>query len=673
MSLISDLACAFDSGSETWDSEETYRELIKSIQDVGADDELWDASFDVAAASDQIGKGSDDDNSIFKIKTLRQVPKEVSIPLRRTKLTKWFEVSYRLTSKTNLFDVEKDVDKLFQDMVGEMVNQANPADLVSVLLYNPEKPDNVLYVCHTRKSKFDFNAFFDRLYTVTTSSKDFVMDGIFEVVVRILENVSGSGKRKGAPITMDGFIEKKQCIININNADSGCGYQCLALGLFDHSDGRKDRRLWDKISRNRGKRLETLARDLCEKCQDHRISYDTPMSIEDHLPIIQSTALKDYQIIVVQRPLPEQGRKVNILFNCGYKEKQIVLEWVPNEKHYNFISRMNAYVNSRNYCYRCMRAVNQLEDHRCPGACVKCHSLRCPGFGALSVSCRECHTEFYSSECFAHHTTICKKMTTCKSCRVRYKKRSKHECGVQFCRKCRTLHSNFPHYCFVKKRRIEKLQAQDAEPKIICTFDIETMQDRITESGNIHEANLLTACISCDHCFNFDSLSKTVVCEFCGEYEKIFRGTDCIKNFNSFVLGELAERAVSISDSAKVLVFAHNFRGFDGHFVLKDLFRRNLRDCDLVIAGNKILKIDVACVRFLICSASSACRWQALPSHLTSPNQRAISRFCLILEQMRDTSENSLIRNGSLQQAKTLTTGTNPGRVVRTTIWMSRM
>ena len=49
----------------------------------------------------------------------------------------------------------------------------------------------------------------------------------------------------------------------------------------------------------------------------------------------------------------------------------------------------------------------------------------------------------------------------------------------------------------------------------------------------------------------------------------------------------------------KVFVYAHNLKAFDGRFVLRELWSRNYQEITPILAGSKILKIDIGLVRFL--------------------------------------------------------------------------
>jgi hypothetical protein len=48
-----------------------------------------------------------------------------------------------------------------------------------------------------------------------------------------------------------------------------------------------------------------------------------------------------------------------------------------------------------------------------------------------------------------------------------------------------------------------------------------------------------------------------------------------------------------------VYVFAHNAKGYDGHFILKDIFKRKFDDLQIIMNGLKVLKTEVGNVHFI--------------------------------------------------------------------------
>src|SRR6266849_2700000 len=99
--------------------------------------------------------------------------------------------------------------------------------------------------------------------------------------------------------------------------------------------------------------------------------------------------------------------------------------------------------------------------------------------------------------------------------------------------------------------------------------------------------------VVCDQC----ATECPETCDTCGVRDFTFWGEDCIKKFNDYVLYDLATSAKACQGS--VLVFAHNFKGYDGHFVLRDLWARNFEKFDLIMQGRKVLKLQEGNVRYI--------------------------------------------------------------------------
>lgn len=70
-----------------------------------------------------------------------------------------------------------------------------------------------------------------------------------------------------------------------------------------------------------------------------------------------------------------------------------------------------------------------------------------------------------------------------------------------------------------------------------------------------------------------------------------------MKNFCNYLYTDLAR--VAEIKKAKIYILAHNARGYDIHFVLRDMYERNFKGVDVITTGLKILKIDVGNIRFL--------------------------------------------------------------------------
>ena len=84
----------------------------------------------------------------------------------------------------------------------------------------------------------------------------------------------------------------------------------------------------------------------------------------------------------------------------------------------------------------------------------------------------------------------------------------------------------------------------------------------------------------------------------CGVGFQKFFGPGCVKDFTEYLYFDLAKKAEA--NKTRVLVFAHNSKGYDGHFIMSDLFERKFADpAQIIMQGLKVLKIGVNNIDFI--------------------------------------------------------------------------
>lgn len=100
-------------------------------------------------------------------------------------------------------------------------------------------------------------------------------------------------------------------------------------------------------------------------------------------------------------------------------------------------------------------------------------------------------------------------------------------------------------------------------------FDLECTQSKTFKSDATkfeHIPNLCVSHQSCDACV--DEPNMHLPCTNCGDRERIFLKTNIISNFMMY-LGKLPEKF------KKVVVIAHNFQKYDGHFILQYMYQNS--------------------------------------------------------------------------------------------------
>ena len=102
----------------------------------------------------------------------------------------------------------------------------------------------------------------------------------------------------------------------------------------------------------------------------------------------------------------------------------------------------------------------------------------------------------------------------------------------------------------------------------------------------------------CDHCISPEAAQKTQdPCQLCGLGVYKLWGPDCVKIFGDYLYKTIAPKVEKLGGS--VTVFAHNGRGYDFHFILRDLFKRSFTTSDIMMNGNKIMHLQVGNVAFV--------------------------------------------------------------------------
>ena len=140
-------------------------------------------------------------------------------------------------------------------------------------------------------------------------------------------------------------------------------------------------------------------------------------------------------------------------------------------------------------------------------------------------------------------------------------------CGPQYCSNCSKEVNILQHKCFLQSIDDDN----DKKRTIFVYFDIEARQD----TGN-HIANLL--CAETDQ----------------NDVQFIFKGEQCVQEFLQWVHTLANDETMD-----KVIVVAHNFKGYDGYFILEELYKQHVTNLQQIVNGAKILSLELPNVKFI--------------------------------------------------------------------------
>ncbi|XP_074604005.1 uncharacterized protein LOC141857411 [Brevipalpus obovatus] len=529
----------------------------------------------------------------------RELPYNPNFHRRQWETT--FSLQHNLSSFADLTTVSTAIDSFYQNFMSYFLDEAMPTDRVTVSISH-HSINPPIYINFLRKD-FDREAFSKRLNALAQSSRDLLSDGEINIVVRLVKNIGGQGyaKRKVAPSTANERTVRKKSIIELKNRDNLCGLRAIVLGklMVDEYDTFEKRKQTSWHTKKRAVHengfFRTKALDICRA-----IGLDPEGSLRvSDLPRVQQHLGQQYRIIVVNC---YNLRKV---FASPPAPKLICLELYPDDSdgdtgHYNLITKLPAYFDRYYMCVDCWLPSNS-RNHLCPTGCKQCYSTPAcqrPVFPAQGVDCNTCSRTFFSPTCFDNHKSngLCEDKKRCKKCKVEFFTSEKHKCFIYRCTRCGKEYEEGPHYCFLSPFKEDDLRADDMVPKALVFFDIESTQ-KMVDGRLTHFPNLLVSETVCDACYDFGRRNKDRHCDICGGFQSIFYGDQCIAEFNNYILNDLAKK-IAIK-KGNVLVVAHNSKGYDSHFIFRDIFSRRLVDVQPILNGNKILKIDLNNVRIM--------------------------------------------------------------------------
>lgn len=555
----------------------------------------------------------------FKTEILKETKGEATKKFRYSEKTVLLKVSHNLATIRDIFSVAPAIDNLGDKIIRPHIQGLKTTDVVSVTICHDDlhrEHFGDIYM-NFKAGRYDKENFGNHIFQVCQSNSSFLLDGVLRVQIAIFKDTSGSGGHaSNNPRTLEEKLKKMTSIVSVNRDDHMCGYRAFVLGRYaiDHRNDADFAKNWDAYCRERVRFIRDQLTDL----KSDGIDISVPLDNEGFRKIDETYS--DYQLVVFAVSDGEQLKNARLAFkaNGDYERKRIVLLLVEGKEgygHYYLVhtGKEHLLFDHKQFCVSCETSYKHPFTHKCKDTCTQCFS---------SPSCAECSTQiceccgrgFFGDNCFARHiqNNVCQTITICKSCGIQHNsKTSTHRCSGKPCFKCGEAITTGKHYCWMKPIDKEKLKKEDAKNKIIVVFDIESRI--VTESKDVsrHEAILLVSRTICNKCYKHENVHKKDElgnflpmkeedCEVCGKYEHIFTKKRCVQEFMTYILGEIAVRADKPKRPLKVKIYAHNFKAYDGRFILREIYARKFdNDLTIIQTGTKLLKVSIGNVDFL--------------------------------------------------------------------------
>ena len=390
-----------------------------------------------------------------------------------------------------------------------------------------------------------------------------------------MERPSGSGRRKLGRQKLQVWenLSKDRNLVIPPTIDDDhlCLVRCLVFGVayFGTNTSAESR----KFTRQ-SKKWTIAARELSQKAG---VPISKPCGVEELRRFQEHLEPLGFCIRVFTL-----DRK-SCFYKADYKPGQKVLPLVLVSGHFVFIRRLNVYFGRNFFCESCNHPHNFRETHRCGKYCEQCSSEACDGRQMMTnttMSCPDCRRGFYGQTCFDRHlssrTGKCtKQRRLCTNCHAEYTfdKRNPHKCFHRWCKICME-HKPPNHRCYVPPKKFRTIPQRgggaDDDDDDGGFLDRVPEEDDDTERGPPWNQpqdlrpnpNSLVQQETGRHIPTL-LISQTMF----GEKEKVFEGESCVTDFLEYLL----------ENHHNTTVIAHNFRGFDGQFILSSLLERHVR------------------------------------------------------------------------------------------------
>ena len=440
---------------------------------------------------------------------------------------------------------------------------------------------------------------------VTQSNTEFNMhDGQMKIEVTHTKIPKGTGQRRkklssGIFNDVTTLKKTKHSVVQINNTDdSMCLARAIVVGKCksQQDDSEEWKKRWDLIKRSNRPMQKIEAEQLLSSVQ---ILPDQPCGIEEYKKI-QDKLYPEYVI-----KIHEQNVKSGLLFPCPkiIRDSKVIHIYYT-ENHYDCITNIKGFLGCSYYCEYCDIGYQNREGHPyCPYGCVCCAPEKCRF--EKYITCNDCHRDFLSQNCFNRHKaiasnqtkSICQLIYKCKKCGMTIIETKKnHVCkGMKKCKYCKKMVGP-DHKCFIPK--YESKQDKKMSNKVNMTsekqqikamfifYDFECQQDSGTHVPNFCVAHRVCEeciCQPIDYpCTQCDSLQ--------GGKETIFRGKNTLAHFCTWLFNPMHKGFTCI---------AHNFKAYDGQFILRHLTETGTVAPDVVMNGNNILLLKMNDLRLI--------------------------------------------------------------------------
>lgn len=461
---------------------------------------------------------------------------------------------HRKGNVANIATFYQNVMGVIRGLASEVESQASRDDAIQLEVVGENVRDCVSVTNNAQGSNI-LPAFEGLLDRIVQSNNNIAADEGVELIVHIVRNPRGGGKRKLEKTLDCEILKKKKRHLYI--VDDREDQLCFAISLShvfqpDFTDSQCD---------SLGKELQ------------HQAGLDdqTPVTFGD---IHRFEEILKRKIVVFYRTSHNEplSHFATDFADCS---KPLFLFLMQN--HYYGIKNLKAFIGAKLVCNYCYKGLSKPYVHSCKSYCQVCMDPICPTQEFKLMKCSDCQRMCRSLSCFARHKevkpcamnkqafSLCDQVKQCKQCNLCYyvnmtTGKAAHRCSTAKCRMCGealpTGSENLDdkHLCY-----IQPIVGETKDIGLVF-YDFETF----VNEKNEHIPFLVHV--------------KTLKGE-----ERVFYGLDCVRRFLLHFRKNRYRRNVFI---------AHNARGFDSYLVLKGILKEKTTPQNMLMTGCKILSFE---------------------------------------------------------------------------------
>lgn len=495
-------------------------------------------------------------------------------------------------------------------MIEHVTEDSDAADKIGMVLRNDNFPEKPVGFSFRRVDQLSSAVILASLEKILQSNAAFFVNDTLRLHVDRITLPTGYGRKNYVRMTgvdFEEFCRRKQGILVVKNYDNFCLARALVLAMAWRSN---DVDL--EFLEFGGTLMQNRASRLCARAGVDLVNGGN----REHIDLFQQ-CLTGYTIIVYNSRIGK-----TVYYEGPRAPERVVLNLILENNHYNVITNLVSAFSCTYFCELCRARFNDKTRHKnCPYICPCCHSSP-PCFSLLELEkCGSCNRDFYGPVCFAEHKkTLCVKLKRCLTCFrsfwVNLKK--PHRCGYSYCNTC---HCEKPtrHFCYMPKKSVDKKRMEKFF--IFVFYDFECMQEKPVDgvaNTFLHVPNLCVAQNVCSKCINNQDISQD--CTTCGRRQHVFKVSP-VKSFLNYIskLG---------NNKTHVIALAHNMKGYDGIFIMRELVKEQSKWTPKIIAtGTKIMSITCNNIKFIDSLNFMAMPLADLPATFKFPGSKGYFPF----------------------------------------------